>query len=87
VLLAVGDSYVLELGVFFLLGCCEDERWVGGGILRLVFANCWKIISIRFWWSEFGDRSMKRIEGRCIDDVGMVGLLTCEITCAACMLA
>lgn len=37
--LAVLNSDVNQLGVFGLLGCGEDERWVGGGILGLVFAN------------------------------------------------
>jgi len=39
VALAVLNSDVNQLGVFGLLGCGEDERWVGGGILGLVFAD------------------------------------------------
>lgn len=38
-LLTVGDSGIDELGVLWLLGGSEDQRWVGGGILWLIFAN------------------------------------------------
>lgn len=38
-LLAVGDGSVYQLGVLGLLGGSQDERRVGGGILRLVLAN------------------------------------------------
>lgn len=49
--LAVLNSDVNQLGVFGLLGCGEDERWVGGGILGLVFANGYRISVC-----AFGDR-------------------------------
>lgn len=39
VLLAVGDGLVDELGVLLLLGGCQDEGGVGGGVLRLVLAD------------------------------------------------
>lgn len=39
VLLAVLNSDVNQLGIFGLLGSCEDQGRVGGGILRLVLAN------------------------------------------------
>lgn len=38
-LLAIGDGSIYQLGVLGLLGGGQDERGVGGGILRLVFAN------------------------------------------------
>lgn len=38
-LLTVGDGGIDELGVLWLLGGSEDQRWVGGGILWLVLAN------------------------------------------------
>jgi hypothetical protein len=38
-LLSVVDSDVDQLGVLLLLGGSEDERRVGGSILRLVLAN------------------------------------------------
>jgi hypothetical protein len=37
--LAVLNSNVYQLGIFWLLGCREDEGGVGCGILRLVFAD------------------------------------------------
>jgi hypothetical protein len=37
--LAVLDSNVYQLGIFWLLGCDENEGGVGCGILRLVFAD------------------------------------------------
>jgi hypothetical protein len=40
-LLAVLDCDVHQLGIFGFLGGGEDERRVGGGILRLVLANAW----------------------------------------------
>lgn len=48
--LAVGDSSVYQLGVLGLLGGGQDERRVGGGILRLILANgCWsRATSISF---------------------------------------
>lgn len=39
VLLAVGDSVVDQVRILGLLGGGEDQRGVGGGILRLVFAD------------------------------------------------
>lgn len=36
VFLAIFNSRVNQFGVLGFLGGCEDERWVGGGILRLV---------------------------------------------------
>ena len=39
--LAVLDGDVYEFGVFGLFRCSEDERGVSGGILGLVFADCW----------------------------------------------
>lgn len=41
VLLCVLDGRVHQLGVLGLLGSSQDEGGVGGGILRLVFANCY----------------------------------------------
>lgn len=38
-LLSVLNGLVDELGVLWLLGGGEDQGGVGGGILRLVFAN------------------------------------------------
>ena len=38
-LLAVLHGAVNQLGVFGLLGSSKDERWVGSGILWLVFLN------------------------------------------------
>ncbi len=38
--LAVFNSNVDQLGIFGLLGGGENEGGVGGGILRLVFADC-----------------------------------------------
>lgn len=48
--LAVGDGSIYQLGVLGLLGGGQDERRVGGGILRLVLANgCWdRAFSISF---------------------------------------
>lgn len=45
-LLAVGDGTVHELRVLGLLGCGEDQRWVGGGILRLVLANGGEVTAV-----------------------------------------
>lgn len=42
-LLSVGNGYVNESGVFWLLCGGEDEGWVGGGILRLVLGNGWMV--------------------------------------------
>lgn len=42
VLLSVCNGDVDQLCVFLLLGCGQDEGWVGGGILGLVFANGWR---------------------------------------------
>ena len=42
VLLAVLNSIVNQLRVFGLLGCGQDEGGVGGGILRLVFLDCYR---------------------------------------------
>ena len=41
--LAVLDSNVYQLGIFWLLGCDENEGGVGCGILRLVFADSCRI--------------------------------------------
>jgi hypothetical protein len=38
-LLGVVDGNIDQLSILLLLGGCEDERRVGGGILRLVLAN------------------------------------------------
>lgn len=50
--LAVGNGSIYQLGVLGLLGGGQDERRVGGGILRLVLANgCWNrvfLISLLF---------------------------------------
>ena len=45
-LLAVLNSIVDQLGILGLLGGGEDERWVGGGILRLVLLNGYIRVSI-----------------------------------------
>ena len=45
-LLAVGDRSVHELRVLGLLGCGEDQGWVGGGILRLVLANGGEVTAV-----------------------------------------
>ena len=42
-LLAVLNSVVDQLGVLGLLGGGEDERGVGGGILRLVLLDCYTV--------------------------------------------
>jgi hypothetical protein len=42
--LAVFNSNVDQLGIFSLLGGGENEGGVGGGILRLVFANCCEML-------------------------------------------
>lgn len=42
--LAVLDSNVHQLGIFGLLGGGKNEGGVGGGILRLVFADCCGIL-------------------------------------------
>jgi hypothetical protein len=47
--LAVFNSNVDQLGIFGLLGGGENEGGVGGGILRLVFADCCGILVI---WSQ-----------------------------------
>ena len=41
--LAVLNSDVDQLGIFGLFGCGENKRGVGGGILRLVFADSCRI--------------------------------------------
>ena len=46
VVLAVGDSCVDEFGVLGLLGGGEDERWVSGGILRLVLVDGRKVTRV-----------------------------------------
>ena len=46
VLPAILDSGIDELGVFGLLGRSEDQRWVGGGILRLVLGNGCKVAGV-----------------------------------------
>lgn len=63
--LAVLNSDVNQLGVFGLLGCGEDERWVGGGILGLVFANGCKI-SVNAFVDMTGD-----VVGWRMDDLGV----------------
>lgn len=42
ILLAIGDRSIDQLGVLWLLGSSEDKGRVGGGILRLVFADSYK---------------------------------------------
>jgi hypothetical protein len=42
--LAVFNSNVDQLGIFGFLGGGENEGRVGGGILRLVLANCCEIL-------------------------------------------
>lgn len=73
VVLSVCNSYVHELGVFWLLGGGEDEGGVGGGVLGLVFADgCCLLVLILFEGIvEIG-----------LEESGaeMVGCLTCEIT-------
>jgi hypothetical protein len=44
VVLAVRDRDVHELGVLSFLGCREDQRWVGGCILGLVFSDRWGML-------------------------------------------
>lgn len=39
-LLAILDGNVHQLRILGLLRSREDKRWVGGGILRLVFCDC-----------------------------------------------
>ena len=46
VVLAVLDSVVNELGVLLLLGSSQDQRRVGGGILRLVLVNGSKVTRV-----------------------------------------
>lgn len=46
VLLSVGDSVVNELGIVCLLGGCQDQRRVGGSILRLVLVNGSKVTRV-----------------------------------------
>lgn len=44
--LAVGDSFIYQLGILFLLRRSEDEGRVGGGILRFVFPNGCEVTGI-----------------------------------------
>ena len=39
VFLSILDSHIHQLGILRLLGCGEDEGWVGSGILWLVLLN------------------------------------------------
>jgi hypothetical protein len=52
--LAVLNSNVYQFGIFWLLGCGENERGVGGGILGLVFADSCGISVL--WLREDGMR-------------------------------
>ena len=45
-LLAVGNGIVHKFRVLGLLGCGEDQRRVGGGILRLVLANGGEVTAV-----------------------------------------
>jgi hypothetical protein len=45
-LLGVVDGNIDQLSILLLLGGCEDERRVGGGILRLVLANGGKVARV-----------------------------------------
>lgn len=45
-LLAVDDRFVDQLLILGLLGRGENQRWVCGGILRLIFANGGKVTRV-----------------------------------------
>lgn len=45
-LLSVLNGLVDELCVLLLLGGCEDEGWVGSGVLRLVLSDSGKVTRV-----------------------------------------
>lgn len=80
--LAICNSSVNQLGVFWLLGGGEDEGGVGGGILGFVFANgCGELVCYSYAGKGRGRCNSRSWTG----DVGEG--LTCEIACAQIWLA
>merc|ERR1712072_1653225 len=71
-LLAVGDGIVHELRVLGLLGCGEDQRRVGGGILRLVLADGGKVTAVTDDSGAGGLQLVERGRHDCGIDQGLV---------------
>jgi hypothetical protein len=60
--LAVLNSDVDQLGIFGLFGCGENKRRVGGGILRLVFADGCPVLARSSQIEKGGELDSGRIE-------------------------
>jgi hypothetical protein len=60
--LAVLNSDVDQLGIFGLFGCGENKRGVGGGILRLVFADGCRVLARSSQIEKGGELDSGRME-------------------------
>ena len=69
---SVCDSDIHQLSILRLLRRSQNERWVGGGILRLIFANSSKVARITHDGSAFGLQLLQRRGHDCFRVRGVV---------------